>query len=74
MLENNSLHGYLKGVPRRLHLFIGPEGGFSPEEVSEFTRVGIMPIYLGENVLRAETAVIYGIGAVKTILREHDRW
>ena len=74
MLENNTLHGYLREVPQRLHLFFGPEGGFSPEEAREFIKSGIMPVYLGTNVLRAETAVIYGTGAVQTILREHDRW
>jgi 16S rRNA (uracil1498-N3)-methyltransferase len=35
---------------------IGPEGGFSQEEVEEAIRVGFIPITLGNRVLRAETA------------------
>ncbi|MBI9103276.1 MAG: 16S rRNA (uracil(1498)-N(3))-methyltransferase [Spirochaetales bacterium] len=74
MLENKPLHRYLREIPGRLHLFFGPEGGFSPEETKRFLSAGGKPVYLGSNVLRAETAVIYGTGAVQTILREHDRW
>ena len=74
MLENKPLHRYLREIPERLHLFFGPEGGFSPEETERFLNWGGKPVYLGSNVLRAETAVIYGTGAVQTILREHDRW
>jgi 16S rRNA (uracil1498-N3)-methyltransferase len=35
---------------------------------------GFYPVYLGENVLRTETAAIYALGAVKTILLEKDEW
>lgn len=47
---------------------IGPEGGFSTEEVDSMLNWGFHPVYLGANVLRAETASLYGVAAVKTLL------
>jgi 16S rRNA (uracil1498-N3)-methyltransferase len=38
--------------------FIGPEGGFSDEEVGVFLSAGIEFVTLGPTVLRAETAAI----------------
>ncbi len=38
---------------------IGPEGDFTPNEVSEAIDHGFKHVYLGENVLRTETAAIY---------------
>ena len=45
-------------TPRELNLFIGAEGGFSPEEVSLFKAKGLKPVTLGPLVLRVETACI----------------
>lgn len=73
-LENNPLHGYLVGRYRTVYLLIGPEGGFSPDETRLLKERGYHPVYLGANVLRAETAAVYGLGAVKTIIRERDQW
>jgi 16S rRNA (uracil1498-N3)-methyltransferase len=41
-------------------LFIGPEGGFSAEEIDLAVRHGITPISLGRRILRTETAAIVG--------------
>ncbi|MFI5369158.1 MAG: 16S rRNA (uracil(1498)-N(3))-methyltransferase [Spirochaetia bacterium] len=35
---------------------------------------GFHPAYLGGSVLRVETAALYALGAVKTILQERDAW
>ena len=35
---------------------IGPEGGFSREEVEEAKKIGFLPVTLGRRILRAETA------------------
>jgi len=40
----------------RLAIFIGPEGGFTPEEVEKARRVGVVPVSLGPRILRTETA------------------
>ena len=37
-------------------VFIGPEGGFSPEEVEEVKAGGFYPVTLGKRILRTETA------------------
>ena len=38
---------------------VGPEGDFSPAELGQFQAEGYVPVTLGPNVLRAETAAIY---------------
>lgn len=37
-------------------IFIGPEGGFAPEEIEEALADGLLPITLGKRILRTETA------------------
>ena len=39
-----------------LAIFIGPEGGYTPKEISLAKQYGIIPVTLGRNILRAETA------------------
>ena len=39
-------------------LLIGPEGGFSNDEVSSLLKKQVKPMSLGPTVLRAETAAI----------------
>lgn len=43
---------------RSVGVFIGPEGGFDPLEVSMAKRHGIVPVSLGKRILRTETAAI----------------
>lgn len=57
-----------EGMPLALregvNLFIGPEGGFAPEEVELAQGYGIRPVTLGPRVLRAETAALAAVAAV----------
>lgn len=39
-----------------INIFIGPEGGFAPEEVALARRAGCQIVTLGKNILKAETA------------------
>lgn len=41
---------------RSLGIFIGPEGGFEPEEVERAMTRNIHPMTLGKRILRTETA------------------
>lgn len=44
--------------PRSIALFIGPEGGFTEDEVAAAAGHGIVPVTLGQRILRAETAAV----------------
>ncbi len=39
-------------------VLIGPEGGFSEEEVQQAMNAGFKPVTLGKRILRMETAAI----------------
>jgi len=73
-LEKASLHRYLSSCPQEVALFIGPEGGFSPDELAVLGSYDCRPVHLPTNVLRAETAAIYAIGAIQTIAGEREQW
>ena len=46
------------GQPGRTLCVVGPEGGFTAQEVEKLTRAGFLPATLGERVLRWETAAV----------------
>ncbi|MFO7849920.1 MAG: RsmE family RNA methyltransferase [Spirochaetia bacterium] len=73
-LDQSSLHRYLSHYPKRVAIAIGPEGGFSSRETEILRRAGFYPVHLHTNVLRAETAAVYALGAVQTILTERAFW
>ena len=50
-----------QGAPQRLALLIGPEGGFSGEEIELAESAGIFPVSLGRRILRMETAAIVAL-------------
>ena len=52
------LSGKLVGEPKNksISFFIGPEGGFSKEEIELAKENGVTPVGLGERILRTETA------------------
>ena len=42
-------------------IVIGPEGGFSTQEVADLNQMGYQSVTFGSRILRAETAAIYGL-------------
>jgi 16S rRNA (uracil1498-N3)-methyltransferase len=50
--------------PFSINLFVGPEGGFSSEEIAIAQRYGLLPVSLGMRVLRSETAAITATAAL----------
>ncbi len=52
---SDTLHG------KSITIVIGPEGGFSQEEVSQLQDMGYESITLGSRILRAETAALYAL-------------
>jgi 16S rRNA (uracil1498-N3)-methyltransferase len=52
-------------------LCIGPEGGITPEETDILgTKTFVTPVSLGPNILRAETAVFYGVTILSSKLNQ----
>jgi 16S rRNA (uracil1498-N3)-methyltransferase len=54
---------------KEIIIFIGPEGGFTENEVHQAISVGAIPVLLGSNILRTETAAI---AALAIVLYEGD--
>ncbi|MDR0447922.1 MAG: 16S rRNA (uracil(1498)-N(3))-methyltransferase [Treponema sp.] len=73
-LEKGTFHDYLNNYPDFVALAVGPEGGFSRQEVSRFLSVGWKPMVMGNTVLRTETAALYGTAAIRIILLESEAW
>jgi 16S rRNA (uracil1498-N3)-methyltransferase len=61
-----SLKATLAPCPERVLLLIGPEGGFSVEEVRSAAEQGATAVKLGRRVLRAETAALAAAALVAT--------
>lgn len=68
--KERSLSSVLKGAeqpPFSINLFIGPEGGFTSQELAQAQNYGAVSVTLGPRILRAETA---GLVATTAILYE----
>lgn len=48
----------------KILVIVGPEGGFSQKEFELFEKSGIIMLSLGDLILKAETAVIVGLGNI----------
>jgi 16S rRNA (uracil1498-N3)-methyltransferase len=68
------MHGYLNQEPEALALCVGPEGGFSPDEVGFLVAAGFKPLHFAGAILRAETAALYAVAAAQIILSERSSW
>ena len=59
-------------APGSVAVFIGPEGGFSTEEIEQASAVGLQPVTLGPRILRMETAALAVITLILYELGELD--
>lgn len=73
-LERKSLHEYLIEKPYAIALAVGSEGGISEVEKKTLFENDFSSLHFFTNILRAETAALYGIAAVQSILSEYDSW
>jgi len=48
----------------RVALMIGPEGDFTEEEVNTAVEAGAIPVTFGQQILRTETAAIFGLSVL----------
>lgn len=60
---------HIKDVVKKqtILIAIGPEGGFSEEEIHKMKEHGFMPVTLGKRILRAETAVMYSLSVINEL-------
>jgi 16S rRNA (uracil1498-N3)-methyltransferase len=66
--ESLAALGRGKNNSQEIALAIGPEGGWTEEEISSFLANSWTPASLGKNILRTETAVIAALAVVEAIL------
>ncbi len=53
-----------KCLPKTVCVWVGPEGDFTPAEMSAAKSAGALPITLGRLVLRTETAAVYALSVL----------
>ena len=49
-------------------IFVGAEGGISPDEIDFLCSNNVVPVHFKTNILRCETAALYGIAALQSQL------
>lgn len=53
----------------RICITVGNEGGVSPEEIEKLTKKSLfLPVHFDVNILRCETAALYGIASLQTFV------
>lgn len=65
--EKTTFLGDIKEDLSSVTLVIGPEGGFTNEEISYLTENGFTSVSLGKRILRAETAAVAGCILLDTL-------
>ena len=73
-LARKSLHEYLVTGIELAALAIGPEGGMTARELEQLADIGFDYVHFRTNILRSETAALYGIAAVQSALTESEKW
>ena len=56
----------LKDTIKALNIFIGPEGGFSQEEIESARAQGFRTVGLGPRILRVETAALVAVALTQS--------
>ena len=66
----------LKNAPETadIAVMVGAEGGISPSELERARRSGFIPVHLETNILRCETAALYGLAVIQAAVMESDIW
>lgn len=63
-----------RGEISKAVLVCGAEGGISPEEIESLKKSGFVSVHFSTNILRCETAALYGIASLETALFEMEDW
>lgn len=62
------IYDSLSEKPQEVAIAVGPEGGWTDEELAQFDAAGWQSVTLGSRILRAETAAIAAMAAVALLL------
>ena len=54
-----------RSLAQKIYVMVGPEGGFTEEEVNLAKEKGFIPVKLGQRILRTETAAITLVGILQ---------
>jgi len=63
-----------KGKPDIIHIAVGCEGGISKREAELLEKSGFSPLHLLTNILRSETAALYGLAVLQNAVMEYHSW
>ena len=63
--EKGGEGGFKTNLPGMVYIMVGPEGGFTKEEVERARDQGFIPVKLGQRILRTETAAITLVGILQ---------
>lgn len=65
-----STNGFISSVKqgKSISMMIGPEGGFSEEEIMSLVAHNFSCVSLGKRILRTETAAVYALSVIASIL------
>jgi 16S rRNA (uracil1498-N3)-methyltransferase len=66
--QSENIREALKKSAGAVAVAVGPEGGWTAEEIAEFDAAGWRSVTLGATILRAETAAIAALAVVAAIL------
>ncbi|MHB8709296.1 MAG: RsmE family RNA methyltransferase, partial [Desulfuromonadales bacterium] len=59
--------------PAGVAVLVGPEGGFSVEEIAAVGAAGFVPVHLGPRILRTETAGLAAAAVLQYLYGDWDR-
>ena len=70
--DANDISGAFSNLEKgkSISVLIGPEGGFSEQEINRLTTLGFIRTSLGKRILRAETAAIYALSVIGYLLEK----
>lgn len=66
-IKSTDIRSFLKNQ-KSVTIVIGPEGGFSEEEIKSLEELGFFRCSLGKRIYRAETAAIFSLAAINVMV------
>lgn len=68
--DANDSEKHFSIINTSVSVFVGPEGGFDPAEISYLESIGFKRLSLGKRILRTETAAVYALSVIGYLLEK----